>query len=145
MRLRDQDILIKRTLGSLFNYQSNPKNNLTCIIERISDVFIPSDDDLTENKNLFSMIFLSTCVILTCTISIAWFAVIHYRRCRQRRLKKQEQKELENTVQKILEKTPIIIFNPKIKEQEFDDDDPVCAVCLESFHTNEKLRKLSKI
>lgn len=132
-----------------FFYELSPKPrfefNLTCIINRIYDASKPYDENPYARTSLISIIFLSSCAALTCVLCFGWFTCSYYRRFKERRIKIQQKKALENSVQKFLSESPVIIFNSKIKTQHFTDDDPMCAICLESFHENDKLRKLSKI
>jgi hypothetical protein len=60
-------------------------------------------------------------------------------------MKRKLRKALACSVQKMLDKSPIIIFNSKERNNNYIDDEPMCAVCLESFIDNEKIRKLGKI
>ncbi len=136
---------IKEIIQNLSVNKLNNKNNLTCTIERIYDKLKDSDQNSLTDTSLFSIIFLSSCAMLTFGLCIGWSLLVYYRRFKQYRIKKQQQKELECCVRQILDKSPIIIFNSKNKDEHFIDDDSVCAICLESFIDNEKLRKLGKI
>lgn len=148
MKLEEKDEnyrSIKEIIQNLSVNKLNNKNNLTCTIERIYDKLKDSDQNSLTDTNLFSIIFLSSCAMLTFGLCIGWSLLVYYRRFKQYRIKKQQQKELECCVRRILDKSPIIIFNSKNKDEHFIDDDSVCAICLESFIDNEKLRKLCKI
>jgi len=127
---------------------SRTQFNLTCIIVdiNIDNVGKPNDPNgyPLSKTSLFGIIFLSTCIVLVFLLCIGWFAVIYYRRCIQYRIKKKLRKALQQSTQQMLAKSPIIIFDPDDKDNNYTDDDPVCAICLESFKPKEKIRKLSK-
>lgn len=59
-------------------------------------------------------------------------------------MKKKLRKALMQSTQQMLDKSPVIIFDFNNKHIEHTDDDPMCAICLESFKSKEKIRKLSK-
>lgn len=103
----------------------------------------PYDQSLSKTS-LFGIIFLSACIVLVLVLCIGWFALIYYRRFTQYRMKKKLQKALIQSTQQMLNKSPVLIYDPNNKENEHIDDDPVCAICLESFKSKEKIRKLGK-
>jgi hypothetical protein len=146
MKLEDEAHRFLEILFRLYsnNYRSSDFN-ITCTINGFCDVPKPHDDNPYAKTSLISVIFLSICAVLMFVFCFGWFACSYYRRFKQRRIKIQQKNALENSVQKYLKESPVIVFNLKIKTQHFtDDDDPMCAICLESFKTNDKLRKLSK-
>jgi hypothetical protein len=145
MRFEEKHSEINNLLHSLSLRRHDSKLNLTCMIERIYDGSKESNRLPFIETNLFNILFLSSCIVVTCSLCIAWFAAIYYRRFVRNRLKRQQQKELERSVQKTLEKLPIIIFNSQNRDYNFIDDESVCTICLESFIDNEKIRKLCKI
>ena len=44
----------------------------------------------------------------------------------------------------MLDQSPVISFDPNNKDNDYTDDNPMCAICLESFQEKEKIRKLGK-
>ncbi|CAF1294354.1 unnamed protein product [Adineta steineri] len=93
-----------------------------------------------SKSGLLGIIFLTACIVLTFLICVVWFVVLYCRRMKYERKKNKVQQALARTVQEILDKSPIIIFDTK--NNDITDDDPMCAICLESFIDNEQLRKL---
>lgn len=133
---------IIRTLRNLY-YTKNYEFVLLSVTINTQTITYPTDLSYEPPTNLFSIIFLSSCVALTCVVCVGWFLFLYCRQCRQRRIKKKQQKAIEYSVQKLLEKMPVITFNSKVRAETFsDNDDPMCSICLESFKDNEKLRKL---
>lgn len=144
--------------NSVVDLSSNPNiiNMLNCLRQNKNYAFLrlsiiistqtityPTDLSYEPPTNLFSIIFLSSCVALTCVVCVGWFLFLYCRQCRHRRIKKKQQKALEYSVQKLLDKMPVITFDSKVRAEIFsDNDDPMCSICLESFKDNEKLRKL---
>jgi len=59
-------------------------------------------------------------------------------------MKKKHRQELAQSVQQMLDKSPVIIYDSTKREDDQNDDEPMCAICLELFKTKEKLRKLGK-
>jgi hypothetical protein len=145
MKLEDEG---RRLLPILFGLYSNNYRsyefNFTCTINGFYDVPKPYDDNPYAKTSLISVIFLSICAVLMFVFCFGWLTCSYYRRFKQRRIKIQQKNALENSVQKFLKESPVIIFNLKIKTQHFTDDDPMCAICLESFKNNDKIRKLRK-
>ncbi len=92
--------------------------------------------------NIFGIVFLSVCIFLVFALCIGWILLIYYRRCIQSRMKKKLQKALAISTQQILDKSPIILFDPD--NNDHDDDEPTCAICLEIFQAKQELRKLGK-
>lgn len=144
MRFSESDAKIKSVLRILSLSQYDQKINLTCVLDKIYDGHRGSDRNSSDERNLFSVIFICSCIGLTCFFCFGWIIVVYYRRCTHYRLKKREQKELERCVQKVLENSPVIIFNSQDKSYDYIDDESICSICLELFNDNEKLRKLSK-
>ncbi|CAF4217343.1 unnamed protein product [Adineta steineri] len=101
-----------------------------------------SDDSIPST--LVGIISLSVCAGLICSICTLWTSIMYYRRFKQQRKDKKLRLALEKSTQQILDKSPIIIYDPDNKDNVFSDDSPMCAICLESFENNEKLRKLGK-
>ncbi len=132
-----------KTFHYLFLNPYSKTMNLICTIDKIYD---DTSNDYNQNQitgtSLFNIIFFGVCIVLIFGLCIGWCTLIYYRQFKQNRIEKRQQKELKICVQKYLDKSPIIIFN---SNHDFIDDDLICAICLESFINNEKLRKLSKI
>jgi hypothetical protein len=143
MKVEDKSPELLTILRMLSMKYSGFEYNLTCIIRSIDDILRP-DENPYAKTSLISIIFLSTCAGLTFALCFGWFTCSYYRRFKQRRIKIQLKKAMENSVQKFLKESPVISFNSKIKAQHFTDDDPMCAICLESFKDSDKIRKLSK-
>jgi hypothetical protein len=60
-------------------------------------------------------------------------------------MKKKLREAMARSVQGILSKSPVIIYTSDRGENgTSDDEDPTCAICLETFKSGEKLRKLGK-
>jgi hypothetical protein len=146
MKLDEKDSPIKVLLVGLSAF-NKPYNgiNITCTLASVDDRAKEPNANSLVGTSLFSIIFLSSCLVFTCVLGTGWFAFVYYRRYKQYRIKKQQQNALERSVRKILDRLPIIIFNSKNKNNDFMDDDPMCAICLESFINNEKLRKLGEM
>lgn len=98
----------------------------------------------TPSTSLFGIIFLTTCIVLVFVLCFGWFIVIYYRRFRQYRLKKKLRQALAETTQQILDKSPVITFDPNNRDPDQTDSEPMCAICLEIFKSQENVRKLSK-
>jgi hypothetical protein len=134
----------------ILSYLKSPNRNnfnLTCVIFENNFNFIdkptdPSDYPLSKTS-LFGIIFLCACIVLVFVLCFAWFTFIYYRRFTQYRMKKKLRKALIQSTQQMLEKSPVIIYDPNNKK-DYPDDDPMCAICLEPFKSKEKLRKLGK-
>lgn len=122
--------------------------NLTCLIPSylLTDIDKPRApyDPSLSKTSLIGIIFLCACVVLVFTLSVGWFATIYYRRFTQNRMEKIHRRELEKITQQILDKSPIIIYDPNSEDNDLIDKDPTCAICLETFKAKEKLRKLGK-
>ncbi|CAF1063113.1 unnamed protein product [Rotaria sordida] len=141
----DKHIQVEEGLNDIIRLNINNKTEkikLTCRIEYLNDPSTDIQRYRLNKKNLFGIIFLITCVALTLILCIGWFIVIYYRQYERRQIKNKLKKTLAHSIQQILNKTPIIIFNSKNKTNDYIDDDPMCAICLESFIDNEKIRKL---
>lgn len=93
--------------------------------------------------SLFSVIFLTACVILIVGLSLVWLMNMYYRRYRHYREKKKLLEALARTTQEVLNKAPILTYNPN--DPTLNYDDPTCAICLETFQAEDQLRQLSKI
>ena len=143
MKLEGTSVGLAQILRVLAAKMTVFEYNFTCIIRSINDIIKPEDNPYAKTS-LISIVFLSTCAGLTFALCFGWFSCSYYRRFKQRRIKIQLKKAMENSVQKFLKESPVITFNSKIKAQLFTDDDPMCAICLESFKDNDKIRKLSK-
>lgn len=98
-----------------------------------------------SNTSLFGIIFLSACAILVCGLCTIWFSVFYYRRFIQQRKDKKKRQALAKSTEEILAKSPVIIFNAASQSVEFRDENPMCAICLETFSDKEKIRKLGKL
>ena len=103
----------------------------------------PNNDPVTKTS-LFGIIFLATCIILVFVLCFGWFIVIYYRRFRQYRMKKKLRQALAESTQQILDKSPIMTFDPNNRDPDQIDNEPLCAICLETFKSQEKIRKLGK-
>lgn len=121
--------------------------NLTCVIysnTNTNNNNRPKDPytSTLSATSLFGIIFLSACVIIVLGLCFGWFAIIYYRQCRQHRIKKKLRKALAKSTEEMLAKSPIITFD--VNNKDISDDDPMCAICLDSFKDQEKIRKLGK-
>ncbi|CAF0761550.1 unnamed protein product [Adineta ricciae] len=96
-----------------------------------------------SNTSLFGIIFLSACAILICGLCTIWFSVLYYRRFVQERKHKKDRQALAKSAEEILAKSPVIIFDAANQNLEFRDENPMCAICLETFSNKEKIRKLA--
>ena len=143
MKIEEKNDKIKDILHRFSTNKS--KMNLTCTIETNHDTSKDFSHHPLSKTSLFGIIFLTACVVLTCGLCFGWFGVISYRRFEQRRMKHKLQKALARSVQQLLDRSPIILFKSNTTNHDNTDDDPICAVCLELFVDNEKIRKLSKI
>ena len=149
LQIVDKHKLFKEFLNNISRTPLNASEfNLTFTIidpylGHIGKPHDPSEFPLSKT-NLFGIIFLSICVALVLVMCFGWFFVIYYRQFRQYRMKRKIRKALAQTTQLMLSKSPVIIFDPNHRNSDQTDDDPTCAICLESFKTNEKLRKLGK-
>ncbi|CAF1499556.1 unnamed protein product [Adineta steineri] len=124
---------------------SERKFNLTCTtMESVSTTTRKGNSypDDPIPSTLVGIISLSVCAGLICSICTLWTSIMYYRRFKQQRKDKKLRLALEKSTQQILDKSPIIIYDPDNKDNVFSDDSPMCAICLESFENNEKLRKL---
>jgi hypothetical protein len=147
VKVEEHNGQIKQLLHDLLLIINNGSNliNFTCTLENKNDDSKGLSQYPMSNMGLFGIIFLSSCVVLTFALCIGWFAVIYYRRFVHRRMKTNLQKALARSVQQMLDKSPIIIFDSKNKNNDcIDDNDPMCAICLESFIDAERVRKLGK-
>jgi hypothetical protein len=150
LRIENSNSDIKKFLQYLFSKSNGQKKfNLTCIL-----LASPSPSPNTNKPNpdsnplskvsLFGIIFLSICAVLVFGLCTLWLAVFHYRRFKQLRMNKKIRVALAKSTQQMLDKSPVIIFNPDDKTNDYGDDNPMCAICLESFKDKEEIRKLSK-
>jgi hypothetical protein len=149
LRIDDKDIRFKEILRNLSSQKSYEENeyNFTCVVLNNNVYYLnkpthPYSSPLSA-ASLFGIIFLTSSVVLVLGICCGWFAIIYYRQCRQHRMKKKLRQALAKSTQQMLAKSPVITFDLNNKD-EFLDDDPMCAICLESFKDQEKIRKLSK-
>ena len=69
----------------------------------------------------------------------------YYRRLAYRRMKTKLRKALVRSVQQALDTSPVIIFDSKNNDNPNLDTETICAICLDTFRDNEKLRRLRKI
>ena len=90
---------------------------------------------------MIGTIFLSACISLVFILCLGWSGLIYYRRYREYRMTKKHREEQAQAVQQVLDQSPIITYDPT---KEDTDDEPTCAICLELFKPNEKLRQLGK-
>ena len=124
--------------------KQTPLKNITCTV----DGLFPESRDIyglsLGGNNLFGVIFLSACVVLTVALCTIWFMVIYYRRMKQSRMDQKVQEALANAVRQLLDETPMVIFEAKKNEPEDEDDHPLCVICLEAFVDDEQIRKLRK-
>ncbi|CAF1651461.1 unnamed protein product [Adineta ricciae] len=96
-----------------------------------------------SNTSLFGIIFLSTCAVLVCGLCTIWFSVLYYRRFVQHRKNEKNRQALAKSTEEILAKSPVIIFDAANQTLEFRDENPMCAICLETFNNKDKIRKLA--
>ncbi|CAF1344952.1 unnamed protein product [Rotaria magnacalcarata] len=92
--------------------------------------------------SLVGVIFLCSCVVLVFISSVVWFATICYQRFTRNRMEKKHRIALEKSTQQMLDKSPIITYDANSEDNNFTDKEPTCAICLESFKSKEKLRKI---
>ena len=137
-------------LADVFSHL-NSRNEATCLFEcslldRDNNIFKPNDfnNPYAPPTSLFGIIFLTTCIVLVFVLCFGWFIVIYYRRFRQYRLKKKLRQALADTMQQILDKSPVIVLDPNNRDADLTDSEPMCAICLETLKSQEKVRKLSK-
>ncbi|CAF3316533.1 unnamed protein product [Rotaria socialis] len=118
------------------------KFNLTCTTG--FNLIEPNDSDKypLSKTSLFGIIVLAACTAFALFLCIGWFIFTYYRQYKRRQIKIKLQKALANSVQQILDKTPIVTFISTNKTKNSNSEDPMCAICLESFIDNEKTRKL---
>ena len=99
----------------------------------------------SAKTSLFTIVFLSVCVLVTFGLGCVWSLTIYYRRYEQYRSKKKLREAMARSVQEILSKSPVLIYDSNQRENVTrEDEDPTCAICLETFKSGEKLRKLGK-
>jgi hypothetical protein len=142
--LKIENIDFKQILRNLSLQKT--KFNLTCYFPEIDTNYFEKPRDPYAypytKTSLFGIIFLSICIILVFVVCMGWFAITYCRQLKQYRLKKRLRQAIETSTQEVLNKSPVIIYEMNTLEI---DDDPMCAICLESFKTKEKLRKLGKL
>lgn len=124
------------------------QSNFVCtLLNRDASIFHKPPgyhNDPVTKTSLFGIIFLSTCIILVFVLCFGWFVVIYYRRFRQYRMKKKLRQALAESTQQILDKSPVITFDSNNRDPDQTDNEPLCAICLETFKSQEKIRKLGK-
>lgn len=99
----------------------------------------------SAKTSLFTIVFLSVCVLVTFGLGCIWSLTIYYRRYEQHRAKKKLREAMARSVQEILSKSPVLVYDSNQRENVTrEDEDPTCAICLETFKSGEKLRKLGK-
>ncbi|CAF0835680.1 unnamed protein product [Adineta ricciae] len=113
-----------------------------CTIEFIYDETPDKDRFHLSKTGLFGIIFLTTCIILTLLVCVGWLVISYYRRLAYRRMKTKLRKALAHSVQQALETSPVIIFDSKNNDNPNLDTETICAICLDTFSDNEKLRRL---
>ncbi|CAF4279068.1 unnamed protein product, partial [Rotaria magnacalcarata] len=118
------------------------KFNVTCTAQ--SNLIEPnySNKYPLSKASLFGIIVLAACITFTLFLCVGWFSFTYYRQYKRRQIKIKLQEALANSVQQILDKTPIVTFIPINNTTDSNSEDPMCAICLESFIDNEKVRKL---
>lgn len=124
---------------------ANRTLDLYCSIQNIPSITRPTTlTPYPSSKiSLFTIIFLSACVILIVGLSIIWFLSIYYRRYRHYREKKKLRQAIARSTEEILRKSPVISYDAN--DPTLDHDDPTCAICLETFQAEDQLRKLGEI
>ncbi|CAF1277206.1 unnamed protein product [Rotaria sp. Silwood1] len=137
---------ILRNLSSRILY--NKKEFELRYIMPYSNVF----DGIDKSKNpygnslsptsLIGIIFLGICAVIIFVLTIGWFAAFHCRRFTQNRIEKKQRKALAKSAQQVLDRSPIITFDANTEHNDYNDREPMCAICLETFKNKEKLRKL---
>jgi hypothetical protein len=152
LRIEDpnSDKFIKPLIDLSSKSNGKKKFNLTCVLV---ESYYPStnndkprepDSNPLSKVSLFGVIFLSICAALVFGLCTLWLAIFHYRRFKQLRMNKKIRVALAKSTQQMLDKSPVIIYDPDNKDHDYGDDNPMCAICLESFQNKEEIRKLSK-
>lgn len=118
--------------------------NLKCTIININDEPKEFPGYPLNKTSLFGIIILTSCAAFTLLLCLGWIGVLYYRQFRRHRRKTKLQQTLANSVQQILDKTPITLYSATSKMCDAMDDDPMCAICLETFIDNDKIRQLGK-
>ncbi|CAF5027032.1 unnamed protein product, partial [Rotaria socialis] len=101
-----------------------------------------SFDTKLSATSLVGVIFLCSFVVLVFIFSGVWCATTYYRQFSRNRMEKKHRIALEKSTQQMLDKSPIITYDANSEGNDFTDKDPTCAICLESFKSKEKLRKI---
>ena len=127
------------------NRNPNRTLDLYCSIQNLPSLTRPTTPTPYPSSkiSLFTIIFLSACVILIVGLSIIWFLSIYYRRYRHYREKKKLRQAIARSTEEILRKSPVISYDAN--DPTLNHDDPTCAICLETFQAEDQLRKLGEI
>ena len=122
--------------------------NLTCTLWTNDTFNIDKPTDSYSNAlsthSILGFAFLIVCVTLVFLLFTGWTITISYRRFKENNMKKENQQALERSTQQILDRSPIIIFDSNSADNDFNDGNSTCAICLETFRDQDKIRKLGK-
>ena len=96
----------------------------------------------------YGMIFLTSFISLLLLFCLCWLTIFYYRQFKFQRRRKKLRQAIARSIRKVLDQSPLIIYNANDDEnkQSHDDNDdgPICSICLEPFKDKEKLRRLCK-
>ncbi|CAF3555767.1 unnamed protein product [Rotaria socialis] len=148
-KMRSDSSSLTRLLLNLSSITAtnNGALNLTCFMPdsyalQYNNKPKDSFDTKLSATSLVGVIFLCSFVVLVFIFSGVWCATTYYRQFSQNRMEKKHRIALEKSTQQMLDKSPIITYDANSEDNDFTDKDPTCAICLESFKSKEKLRKI---
>lgn len=121
------------------------KFDLTCAEQFANNAGDRPNNNTFNKTSLFGFVFLVTCITIAFSICLGWFLILYCRYYIRRRIKKKLKKALAKSAQELLDKTPIITYKSNKMNNNSNDDEPICSICLEAFVDDENLRKLGKI
>ena len=118
--------------------------NLTCTVMIGYDDVKELQVRPPEQNNLLSRILLVSSVALSLIICLGWCVLLAYHECKHARMKHKQRKQMMKSVQQLLELSPTILFDASERNSACVDDAPSCAICLEPFSHQERLRQLGR-